>query len=256
MTLERITRMLDGCDTEGALFPPTDLYNEGWMLRLVLDWFSEHPNAEHSLGISKHERWYSEALLPSAFLPRYRGDRYAESWTHADGVIGNFSIGKNGAGDLSLDTEAETLVVIEAKMFSTLSPGVTHARYYNQAARSVACMAEVLRRARRHPSKLRRLAFFVIAPEPQVNAGRFENQMRPESILKIVERRVNDYDESKDEWFNGWFMPTIHHVQIAVINWEMLLEHISGLDARAGQEFQNFYDLCFKFNSRRQRNPW
>ena len=191
-------------------------------------------------------------MLPSAFLPRYRGDRYAESWTHADGVIGSFSIGRNGAGDLDLKNDAETLVVLESKMFSKLSAGVTHARYYNQAARNVACMSEVLRRAKRPPSMLKRLAFFVIAPEQQVNAGIFENQMQAESILKTVERRVNEYDESKDEWFNGWFMPVMHHIRIAVICWEMLLGYISGVDAKTGHDFQQFYNLCLAFNCRHQ----
>jgi hypothetical protein len=252
VALERITRMLDCCGTEEPFFPPTDLYNECWMLRLVLAWFSENPDADHPLAISGNERWYSEALLPSAFLPRYRGDPHAESWTHADGVIGNFGIGKNGAGDLDLKKDAETLVVLEAKMFSKLSPGVTHARYYNQAARNVACMAEVLRRANRQPSKIKRLAFFVIAPEQQVNAGIFEKQMQPESVLKTVKRRVNEYDESKEEWFNGWFIPTMHHIRIGVIPWEMLLGDISGVDAKTGSEFQQFYDLCLRFNCRPQ----
>ena len=171
MALERIRQMLALCSTEEPLFPPTNLYNEGWMLRLVLDWFSIHQTPKHPLTISKTEKWYSEALLPSVFLPRYQGDQYAESWTHADGVIGNYKIGLNGAGDLSLTSDAEHLVVLEAKMFSKLSPGVTHARYYNQAARTVACMAEVLRRADRKPALLQRLSFFVIAPQQQIDSG-------------------------------------------------------------------------------------
>ena len=35
------------------------------------------------------DKWYSEALLPSAFLARVREDKLAEFWTHADGVIGD-----------------------------------------------------------------------------------------------------------------------------------------------------------------------
>ena len=189
MALERIRQMLALCSTEEPLFPATDLYNEGWMLRLILDWFSIHQTPRHPLTISKTEKWYSEALLPSAFLPRYQCDQYAESWTHADGVIGNYKIGENEVGDLSLASDAEQLVVLEAKMFSKLSPGVAHARYYNQAARTVACMAEVLRRANRKPALLDRLSFFVIAPQQQVDSGFFKRQMTHESILGTVRRR-------------------------------------------------------------------
>jgi len=95
MVIERIVKMLDRCGGPDRNFPPTDLYNEGWMLRLVLDWLSANRDIEHDLAFSDNDKWYSEALLPTAFLPRVRGDKLAESWTHADGVIGDFVIGAN-----------------------------------------------------------------------------------------------------------------------------------------------------------------
>ena len=254
MALERIRQMLALCSTEEPLFPPTDLYNEGWMLRLILDWFSIHQTPKHSLTISKTEKWYSEALLPSAFLPRYRGDQYAESWTHADGVIGNYKIGENGAGDLSLTSDAEHLVVLEAKMFSKLSPGVTHARYYNQAARTVACMAEVLRRADRKPALLKQLSFFVIAPRQQINDGVFKRQMTRHSILETVRRRIDEYDESKDDWLEGWFLPAMAHITIGVMSWEELLSYVAGLDLESGEKLNEFYERCLKFNNKSTKN--
>ena len=147
MVLDRIVSMLRSCDSAAPLFPPTELFGEGWLLRLFLDLFSTHRVDNHPLSFSQRARWFSEALLPSAFLPRYRGDPLAESWTHADGVIGHFHIGHVGRADLSLSHDASQFIVLEAKMFSKLSSGVTHARYFDQAARTVACMAEVLRRA-------------------------------------------------------------------------------------------------------------
>ena len=93
MIVRQIARMLELCSTDQNVFPPTDLYNEGWMLRLLLDWHSRNPNAATPIPFPANSIWYSEALLPSAFLARYRGDELAESWTHADGVIGNFVIG-------------------------------------------------------------------------------------------------------------------------------------------------------------------
>ena len=72
--------------------------------------------------------WFSEAWLPSAFLPRYRGDPLAESRTHADGVMGHFAIGDRGAVDLALRPDAGQFVVIEAKIAGRLSPGVKNAR--------------------------------------------------------------------------------------------------------------------------------
>jgi hypothetical protein len=98
----RITELLSKAKDPDRVFPATDLYNEGWMLRLVIDWFSRNPPVECDIRFLKGSRWYSEALLPSQFLARQRGDKLAESWTHADGVIGHFEIGKNADGDLTL----------------------------------------------------------------------------------------------------------------------------------------------------------
>ncbi len=42
MSIGRIKSMLENCFQKETHFPPTDLYNEGWMLRLFLDWFENH----------------------------------------------------------------------------------------------------------------------------------------------------------------------------------------------------------------------
>ena len=250
MAINRITHMLELCTTEQTLFPPTDLYNEGWMLRLTLDWFTNHLTRTHTLTISKKEQWYSEALIPSAFLPRYRGDKYAESWTHADGVIGNIKIGKNRSVDLTLLPDASNFIVIEAKMFSKLSSGVTHARYFNQAARSVACMAEVLRRGNRRASEFKRLSFFVIAPQQQIDIGIFNRQMSHDSISKTVKRRVDEYDDSKDSWYKNWFQPTMKYIKINLLSLEELLSYISKLDESSGEKLKDFYKICIEFNKK------
>ena len=248
MAIKRVKSMLELCSTEDTVFPPTILYNEGWMLRLILDWFSSQKTIEHQLSSQINSKWYSEALLPSAFLPRYRGDRFAESWTHADGVIGDFEIGHNGNGDLTLLPNASVLKVVEAKMFSNLSSGTTHARYYNQAARNVACIAEVLKRAEKDPSKIESLAFYVVAPEIQINSGVFSNLMTRDSIKETVERRVKEYDESKDEWLRDWFLPTWEKIEITTISWEDILSFIHKSDEDSGLAIKDFYDSCLKYN--------
>lgn len=89
--LASLTHILATCGTSDARLPPTELFNEGWMLRLVLDWMSRHPGTPHPLSFCPGASWYSEALLPSRFLPRFRRDTRAEGYTHADGLVGQFS---------------------------------------------------------------------------------------------------------------------------------------------------------------------
>jgi hypothetical protein len=77
--LERIRGMLQLAGTSNRLFPATVFYNEGWLLRLVLEWFSRQTLSEHALAFSPGTRWFSEALLPSQFFACQRGDRLAEA---------------------------------------------------------------------------------------------------------------------------------------------------------------------------------
>src|SRR5438093_10667377 len=93
---ERIGEMFRLASTENRLFPATVFYNEGWLLRLVLDWFSRPDGRQNSegnlLGFAQGARWYSEALLSSQFLARHQSDHLAEGWTHAARVIGHVRI--------------------------------------------------------------------------------------------------------------------------------------------------------------------
>src|SRR5438093_1245218 len=45
MITERIREMLRACDGGDPPFPPTVLFNENWLLRLVVDWFTHHAEA-------------------------------------------------------------------------------------------------------------------------------------------------------------------------------------------------------------------
>jgi len=71
-----------GCYLEDICLEPVDklppkertiLYNENWMLRIILDWLTTNSKLESLIPILPKSKWYSEALLASAFLPRYRG---------------------------------------------------------------------------------------------------------------------------------------------------------------------------------------
>ncbi len=111
MIIERIKSMLEACEAGLAAFPPTELYNEDWLLRIILDWFSRRGGDRYPLSSLPGARWFSQAWLPSAFQPRFRGDRLAEARTHADGVLGHFVIGDPGTAALSLEPQACQFVV-------------------------------------------------------------------------------------------------------------------------------------------------
>jgi len=253
MAMEMVQDILSSCNTEEPNLPPTTLYNEGWLLRLVLEWFSKHRVTGHALDFDSGSVWFSEALLPSAFLATCRADPLAEGWTHADGAIGHFHLGDVGKGDLKLRDDAGQLVIVEAKMFSDLSSGVKNADYFDQAARTVACVAEMLNRAPREPSAMSSLGYCVLAPQEQIRQGSFDEQVDKDSIDGKVERRVKEWlekhEDGKRQWFSEWFRPALEMVRLSVLSWEEVVATITKHDVESGEALRAFYDQCLKFNS-------
>jgi hypothetical protein len=250
--IERINGMLRLANSDDRIFPATIFYNEGWLLRLVVDWLSRTPQVGHALRFASGARWFSEALLPSQFLARQRPDALAEGWTHADAVIGHLTIGKGALANTQLSKGALQFIVVEAKLFSLLSPRVTRAAYFDQAARNVACMAEVLSRADRSPQELPSLGFFVLAPREQVTRQIFSREMSVASIQEKVARRVSEYPvpelEAKEQWLREWFLPTLSQMEVDCLCWEDIIDTIRVQDPEFGAELSEFYAECLRFN--------
>jgi hypothetical protein len=244
--------MLLRCGTEAAILPPTELYNEGWLLRLVLDWFQRSRLQGHPLSFSEGARWYSEALLASRFLPTRRGDPLAESFTHADGVIGHFDISPGERGEATLHKDAQQFVVIEAKLGSSLSTGVKNSPNYGQAARNAACIAHAVQVAELNPTALAFLAFYVVAPEQQIQSGVFENFVTKERIRNQVKSRVAQYGGVHDRWLEEAFLPSLERMALDLLSWESIIGHIEQHDASSG--LSEFYRECLRFNPMRGRS--
>ena len=103
--IERITQMLLAADTQDRHFPATTYFNEGWLLRLVLGWYSSRDLGGDHLNFEPGANWYSEALLPSEFAPRQRNDKLSEGPTHADGIIGHFTVGDEASANTKANTK-------------------------------------------------------------------------------------------------------------------------------------------------------
>jgi hypothetical protein len=207
---------------------------------------------QHPLSFAPGAIWFSEALLPSQFFARRRPDRRGEGYTHADAVIGHVVIGKSALANATLASSASQFIVTEAKLFSPLSPGVTNARYFDQAARNVACMAQVLAKSEQRLEQFSSLAFFVLAPSEQVDRGVFGNQLSKESIAEKVRRRISEYppqDQArKEDWWHDWFLPALSRMKVECLRWEEVVDWIRLKDPSFGTDLSAFYTDCIRFN--------
>ncbi|HYB98976.1 MAG TPA: hypothetical protein VEC57_07530 [Candidatus Limnocylindrales bacterium] len=237
--IERISTMLARCGTDEAILPPTALYNEGWLLRLVVDWYARHPSENHLIPFQPDARWRSEVLLPSRFFK----SRQREGWTHADAVVGHFAAAES-RGDAKLVKACGQFFVLEAKLGSSLSAGTKYAPTFNQAARNIACMLHMLASGDHAPGAIKDLGFLVLLPEQRIDDA-LRRMMTPAAISEAIKARGDGADH---DWCRVYVEPEVTRMRIDCVPWEALIAEIAGADPTEGAALQEYYEKCCRFN--------
>lgn len=164
-----VDTLANRCDSEpkndgGKFMCPTDVYNEGWMLKLTLAFLIGMPDDANLSEDLKQIRdaakagWMAEGRLHPAFEH--------EQCTHADAVLGDIEVDKDKKWCATLKEDATKFVVIEAKLGSNLSKGTKNAKDFDQAARTVACMAyEMAKKGNQDVSA----SYYLLLPEKDKN---------------------------------------------------------------------------------------
>lgn len=229
----------------GNKIPLTMLYNEGNMLRIVLQQLEEKVIINKDLTFPDDVDWYSEALLPSPFLARSRNDNLCEKWTHADAVVGKFEIGKKRRCDLTLKDSCDFFYVIEAKMNSLLSMGTKNASQFNQVARYIACISKLIQDKGIDISVFRKLAFYVILPEYKKREKSFYNCTDKSNINETIKKRIALYSSNQDTNRFNWLLNNLDNllekIDVKLITWEEIINNCD-------QQTIKFYANCKKHN--------
>ena len=232
----------DDCK-RGKHFPLTDIYNEGWMLRLVLSKLQDNEKLRKAFHCGKEINWFSEAELKSPFLH----GKKRETRTHADAVIGSFEFEEKTKTGVDLPKKREDFhcfYAIEAKMNSPLSKGVTADPNYNQAARYLGCLAYLA--FSNDIVDFDNMGLIICAPKGHKSI----NEMSIQDSYKHLENRIRDYYKAnKDnnvetEKFLSWWEKSkdrfCDKIKIEVLRWEQLVVD----DA----ELTLFYNKCKQYN--------
>ena len=251
---ERMQFLLKQLDSDSSCIPPTLIYNEGWMLRLSLD---AAQRGKIPSVMPCGARWYSEGQLPTPF-GRDLGPKH-EANTRADAVFGDFAMVEERRCAIELQPDAKRFGVIEAKLYSPLSSRTKNGPGFDQAARTIACMANVLARADRHPSSMEEITFRLIAPRQQIESGIFDGPMAPDSIRARVKARILQFASSarqelqrwSERWSERWFEPVLRKLEddrsLGCVSWETILDEAAGHDPQAADELLCFYERCKEF---------
>ena len=241
-----VGRLGDTHDVESAV-RPSAFYNEGWLTALTLSVAASGVRIL-PFNIASNARWWTEALLRSPFNPRRRGDRRGEGLTCADAVIGHFNRRPKTKRGVRVRPDAAQWVVVEAKLGSRLSARTDNAEGFDQAARSVACLACELGLERVDPARCSSLGFFVFAPDKSLVAHR--DLVSRERIAAKVKARVERFDdplrEPLERWFDGPFTKVLERAALDCVEWESIIEGAARADETQGRMLKAFYSECLK----------
>lgn len=239
--LDTVTDILGKCNTPNTNINPTILYNEGWMSRILVSLSISHKVQVLDINFGRVAHWYSEGLLSSPFMARYRGDKLAEGFTHADIAIGDFKVDVFKRGDVKLKNDAELFGVIEAKMGSKLSSGTTNAENYNQASRNLACIAF------NSLEKTHELFFAVVAPDKKIQEHDIQRIVNHEFMLFQISERFESYEKTSDIYaLKSKVLKRANDCKCAVISYESWIDKFPNNKIR--KHLTEFLQCCYKCN--------
>lgn len=216
---------------------PTIIYNEGWMTRLLVYQSVKEGLIIGQLDFSKIRNWTSEALIGSPFI---RAPHSREGYTHADLVLGDFTIDYSDRGEVIVKDDAQIFGIIEAKMGSNLSQGTKYAANYNQASRNIACIAHSTINCNCE------IFFAIAAPKGRIQHHLIHSQIKMENVLDQINSRYGMYDEKfKDENKLNEVIERAKTCKSFILSYE---EWIDNLEPSGRKVFEDFYSKSLKYN--------
>ena len=260
-----------GEEKKRGIFTPTLIYNEGWMMRIIIDQYKRNEYKSNLQYIKLFEgsniknanpRIFSEAQL----LPQFYGEPKNETHTSVDGIMGDFNFRTGTRSGIEMKEVVNKLVVIEAKMASGLDEGITNTgkKDYNQAARTVACMINEIINANGNINiNNLKMNYVVWYPEGNKKIKRQlrDNYLTQEHMVNTIQKRITDYDDEhmkkhgkngvSEDFIKNW-ENILNKIEIDSNTWEEILDDMESnkRDRYYGDlcQVKEFYSNCLVYN--------
>ena len=231
--MKNLLEIINTLDSNKPNINPTEIYNEGWMTRLLVYESIIEKIKLRDIDFKSISYWTSEALISSPFV---KTKKYKEGYTHADMALGDFSVDFTERGEIKISKSAKVFGIIEAKMGSNLSPGTTHFKDYNQASRNLACIAYNTRNIKCE------IFFYVVAPEKKLIEHEIKKQIDLKTMLDQISFRFKEYSEEfKKEQQMDLIISKARQCKVQTISYEEWLEKFT--DYNYPQNLDNRYSL-------------
>lgn len=249
-------------NSEKRMLSPKLIYNETFLLALILYWFKNHHNfivnsdldrkiCKAFQPIDENAKSYINTTLETPFKVRVKGEKdpLAEASSDVSAVVGHFTVlyGKRKER-LLLNTNANQFIVLEATLNKPLKQGTKKFKNYNQVARDIACMIQTL--SRLNNKFLNHLGLFVIAPEQILQTEEtFRTFTYKPYIEELIIKRQEGYFLDND--FLDLFQKLMQRIDVDCIAYEDVLRFIKKNDGDYFHKLDEFYHICLRFHGLR-----
>jgi len=124
---------------------------------------------------------------------------------------------------------------------------------YDQAARSVACMAKTIENSKIKPVSMKSVGFYVLAPQSQIEKGLFADQLLKTNIREKISTRIKQYKNDLVTYtmlqrFDEEFIePLLQEISIKSVKYEELIKCLD-TDSKEKEKIWIYYKNCLKYN--------
>lgn len=238
-----ISEIIRTIETSNANVNPTEIYNEGWMTRLLVYYSIQEDIKLKEIDFGLIKNWTSEALLSSPFV---KASKSREGYTHTDIALGDFTVNYKERGQIIVNPKATQFGVIEAKMKSPLSKRTSNAVDYNQASRNITCIA--------HNTNFDCKTFFYVAlPKTKAEKGNrakisISDLVKIDKIKAQIENRFVHHNLNNEAIINEFnIIEKAEKCIVGIITYEEWIELFN--DTRIKETLNEFYDNCKMWNN-------
>lgn len=230
--------------------PKTTIYNEDWLLRILLYFLKNDDNLKDLtapyLPFAERAKIYSKAQLYTPFAQRTNEDKTGEDNVNVDGVAGEWTNISGTKLLIQLDKNFSYITVFESKILSGLSP-VRHKGTWNQISRTIAGIIYSAITSKTALDNLPDLNFvFLYSSEnKKIKIDKYTMDTIKSDILKRVALYNTGgppMNHDFPDFETNWEKIFAKNIKITFQKWEDIVNAIGN------EEFKKFYGKCMEYN--------
>lgn len=210
-------------------FQGSDLFNDRWLLRAVLDAAARSRSLTNNDYITSRRKalWCCDATLETPFARRFEGDHLGEDPVRVGAVVASLANIPKADEPVGLAPRSPVFMVFDSYLKGDPSEGPAGFPWYGRAARILACMAQTAQTAGIRPGDIGSITLLLISPGRSLaEAEAYRDLEDGKAAAAMISSRVHTYrDEDMDcynsryEWLHSYLRPFAAKTRIISTDW-------------------------------------